>query len=259
MKLTLPLFLIVLALSVFVYPLWGATRIAAGFGNAVQILALVVGAINLRRVTNSFSSSDAPRSAWVGLQIGITIWVLAQILELRDEFILHDVQYGGVTDVVWLLGYLPLFYGVIRLIGNYRSTGLPLGSAASYLLQCGALLVLYGVLFQQSIWPQITAPERSLAMKALDLGYPTMDFLLFAAGSILLRFSLILRGGSLGRVWLLLCVGFLMMGIADILLSNLPNLQTPAYRYLDVLYISSYFFIALAARNQYSIARPAQH
>lgn len=256
MKITLPLFLIVLALSVFVYPMWGSTGAAAVFGNAVQLVALAVGAINLRRVTTTFSATDTPRIAWAGVQLGMSIWVVAQLSEMRDEFILHKVQYGGVTDVIWLLGYLPLLYGVIRLIGNYRSTGLPLGSAASYLLQGGALLLLYGVLFQQSIWQQLTSPERNFAMKALDLGYPTMDFLLFAAGSILLRFSLILRGGSLGRVWLLLCVGFLTMGIADILLSNLPNLQTPSYRYLDVLYISSYFFIALAARYQYSIARP---
>lgn len=256
MKITLPLFLICLIAAAIVYPLWGAMRGAAFFGNAVQILALVVGAINLLRVTRSFSAMDAPRRAWGALALGIVIWAIAQVVELYDEF-QHEVSYGGFADVIWLIGYLPLLYGVYLLIKNYRSTGLPLGSRASYVLQCVGLLVLYGVLFRQSIWQQIADPNRGAAMKALDFGYPTMDFLLFTAGSILLRFSWILRGGLLGRVWLLLCFGFLLMGVGDFLLSNLPSLESPAYRSLDSVYFSSYFLIALAARYQETIGQSA--
>lgn len=252
MRITLPLFVIVLVLAAFVYPLWGETRGAALFGNAVQILALVVGAINLQRVTGSFAATDAPRRAWAGLQLGISIWVIAQAVELYNEF-QHEVTYGGFADVIWLIGYLPLIYGVFRLVNNYRSTGLPLGSRASYVLQCVALLLLYVILFWQTIWDQIADPNRHSAMKVLDFGYPTLDFLLFTAGSVLLRFSWMLRGGLLGRVWLLLCLGFVLMGIGDFALSNLPSLESPMYRMLDSVYFSSYFLIALAAHYQETI------
>lgn len=255
MKITLPLFVACLLAAAIVYPLWGATRGAAFFGNGIQILALVVGAINLRRVTQSFAATDAPRQAWAALQLGIVIWAIAQIVELYDEFE-QTVSYGGFADIIWLIGYLPLLYGVFLLIKNYRSTGLPLGNRASYVLQSVALLILYGILFRQSIWHLIADPNRGLAMKALDFGYPTMDFLLFTAGAILLRFSWILRGGLLGRVWLLLCFGFLLMGVGDFLLSNLPSLESPAYRSLDSVYFSSYFLIALAARYQETIGQP---
>lgn len=256
MKITLPLFAACLVAAAIVYPWWGATRGVAFFGNAVQILALVVGAVNLRRVTRSLAATDAPRQAWAALQLGIVIWAVAQIVELYDEFE-HTVSYGGFADIIWLIGYLPLLYGVFLLIRNYRSTGLPLGSRASYVLQCAGLLALYGLLFRQSIWHQVADPYRGFAMKALDFGYPTMDFLLLTAGSILLRFSWILRGGLLGRVWLLLCFGFLLLGVGDFLLSNLPSLESPAYRSLDSVYFSSYFLIALAARSQETIGQSA--
>ena len=252
MKLTLPLFFVCLALSAFVYPVWGAGFGAAMFGNAVQILSLAVGAINLGRVTRRFAPSDAPRPAWAGLQAGISIWAIAQVVELYNE-LMQKAVYGGFADIIWIIGYLPLFYGVFLLISNYRKTGLPLGSRLSYVLQCAALVLLYGFLFRMSIWDQITDPNRSYAMKALDFGYPTLDFLLFTTGSILLRFSWILRGGQLGRVWLLLCASFLMLGVGDFLLSNLPSLESPSYRLLDSIYFSAYFLIALAARSQETI------
>lgn len=254
MKITLPIFLVTLALSALIYPLWGTHSIAgvtAGtlFGNLAQILSLLLAAINLWRVTRAFGQSEEPKRAWMGMQICMWIWVAAQIVELHDEF-QHNVQYGGFADVLWMTGYFPLLFGVFLLIRNYRSTGLPLGSRSSYVLQCLALLVLYGLLFRLSIWDQVIDPQRGVFMKTIDIGYPTMDFLLLTAGSVLLRISWMLRGGLLSRVWLLLCIGFLLLGVGDFALSNLESLNSPAYRMLDGVYFSSYFLVALAARSQ---------
>lgn len=250
MKSTLAIFLAVLLLSAFVYPFWGVTRGTALYGNLIQFLALVVAAINLWRVKKSFAATDAPRKAWGSLQLGVMIWGIAQLIELRDEVFLQGAHYGGFADAVWLIGYLPILYSLFLLISDFRSTGLPLGSGSSYVAQSAVLLILYALLFQLTIREHLADPGRAITMKILDLGYPTFDFLLFAGGSILLRFSWILRGGLLGRVWLLLCLGFLMSGVADILFSNLPDLHTAAYRSLDLLYATSYFLIALAAREQ---------
>src|SRR5262249_54754084 len=160
MNVTLILFLISLALSAIVYPLWGGTEGANIFGNVIQVVSLVVASLNLRKLTNTYAPGDFPRKAWGSLGLGMSIWIIGQLLEIYNETVKPVVSYGTFAYFFWLFGYLPLIYGVILLVRSLRASGLPLGGRASYLIIAIVLIALYGLLFQKHIWENLADPQR---------------------------------------------------------------------------------------------------
>jgi hypothetical protein len=247
---TLIIFLISLVLSAIVYPKWGGTEGATIFGNVVQVTSLIIASLNLRKLTSTYAPGDFPRKAWGSLGLGMSIWIVAQLVEMYNETILRIVSYGTIADLFWLVGYLPLIYGVFLLLKSLRASGLPLGSRASYAVLIIVLIALYGLLFQKHIWENLADAQRPLKDKVLDFSYPTFDFVLCSVSVVLLRISWMMRGGSLARAWILLGVGFILLETADILLSSMPALETNASWAMDILYFSSYFLVALAATSQ---------
>lgn len=253
MRLTLPLYILCLAAGASIYPRWGETPLAIWFGNVAQILALVMAGYNLTATGNAFGRKDAPRMAWFRLSIGIWIWVLAQCLETYCELVLRQVSYGTIADVFWLIGYIPLLSGISLLALNYKSTGLPMGSKQSYVFQSAILLALFAAVFFREILPQVEDPDRSVVYKFLDVVYPAFDFVLICVGTVLARVAWQMRGSKLARAWILICVGFFLTGVADVLLSYSTDLNTLTYRILDVIYLSAYFMIAFSAKTQYEM------
>lgn len=247
---TIPLFILSLVLTIAVYPF---TAHPVAFGNVMEAVGLVVAAVNLTLTASAFGRKDAPRRAWMRLAIGIWIWIIAQFMGMYCELILNQVSYGTLADTFWVIGYFPLISGLYLLVSNYRSTGLPMGSTRSYVIQGVVLLAAYTALFFTLIWGQVLNPDRNLVLKLLDVGYPTFDLVLIAMGSVLLRVSWLMRGGSLARSWLFLCVGFALTCVADVILAYTTDFDSLLYHFQDAFYYIAYFMIALAAKYQYDI------
>ncbi len=53
-------------------------------------------------------------------------------------------------------------------------------------------------------------------------------------GSVLVRVSWLMRGGSLAKSWLFLCLGFAMTCTADILLAYTTDFNSVLYHFQDV-------------------------
>ena len=69
--------------------------------------------------------------------------------------------------------------------------------------------------------------------------------------AILLRLTLRFRGGPVGRIWLLLLLGFLFLCVGDVLFSYLSTLGQAALDPLvDAMYILSYGSLAAGALLQ---------
>jgi diguanylate cyclase len=249
MKFTLLLFIAFLAAAtvVFSQASWEHQHF---FGNTGEIAALILATWNCFSLAGSYRQNDPPRKAWTILGFGAFVWLLAQILTMYHELILQAVAHGTIADAFWMIGYVLLLRGLIMLVKDFRSTGLPLGTTRSYILQAGVLGMVLLVLFWTLLLPVIQAPERSPVLNVLDIGYPVLDFLLILLCSILIRFSWILRGSGISRSWVFLCAGFITVAGADIGLAYSSNVNSFLYRILDVVYFSSYFLFALAAANQ---------
>lgn len=243
MNWTLPVYLVLLIVSIVIYPLVSTGGVVILFGNLAKIISLVFACVNLTATRNAFAPGDTPRRAWTWLAAGMWIWLLAQLIFAFYKLILKQSPYPSPADLFFVIAYFPLFIGLMVLVKDFKSTGLPMGSAGSYVVQGFLLLGAYGTVFF-TLLLKFLRNEDALELKFLNVGYPTFDFLLIAMTSVLIRVSWMLRGGSLAKSWIMLCVGFLVLGVADIAFAY------NAYPFLDILFFSSYFFVALAGVYQ---------
>jgi hypothetical protein len=254
MKWTVPIFIVSLFAAAILYTLYIDSKFIIYFGNALQIGSLLLAVINADLARRMFAPDDEPRKAWGWLAIGLVFWLLGQILGSYREMILQELPYGDISDVFWIVGYVPFVMGLVFLIRSFLKSELPIGGKQSYLVIALVNIAFFVLLLWTVIWPEIKDPTKPFPEKLLDVAYPALDILLLALSAILFRISWTLRGGSLANTWLMLCLGITMTCIADLLLTHISELST-AYRYLDFFYFSSYFCIAIAGSIQLRMQR----
>lgn len=233
--------------SLFLYPS-GSSEVVILFGNLAKIFSLLIAGLSLTSTQNAYAPGDTPQKAWTFLAAGMWIWFFAQVLFGFYKIVLNQSPYPSLADLFFVIAYFPLLAGVILLIKDFRSTGLPMGTAKSYGIQAAVLLTVYAIIFVTLLNKFLANDDPSL-MKFLNVGYPTFDFLLISMTSVLVRISWTLRGGSLARSWILLCLGFVIIGTADIFFAYNPQ------PWVDILFFSAYFLIALAGEYQIRMLR----
>jgi hypothetical protein len=219
------------------------------FGNVAKVFSLLICSLSLTFTQNTFSTNDTPQKAWTLIAASMWIWFFAQIILFYYKIIARDPNsYPSIADAFFMLAYIPLIIGVIFLIKNFKSTGLPMGTQTSYVVQILILMAIYALIFVTLLY-QLLVTNDPPALKFLNVGYPTCDFIMISLSSVLVRISWTLRGGSLARSWMLLCAGFTLLGAADI------TFAYHAYPLLDVVYFSGYFLIGLAGVYQIRMLR----
>jgi hypothetical protein len=218
------------------------------FGNIAKIFSLFVAGLTLTFTTNAYTPGERAKRAWTFLAAGAWIWLFAQLIFAQYKIVLGVNVYPNIADIFFVLGYLPLFAGLIVLIADFRSTGLPMGGKASYIVQGLFLLLIYGVMFFVFIMPLLFNQDEPVT-KFLNVGYPTVDFLLFCVTSVLIRISWVLRGGSLAKAYIALGLSFILTGVGDLIFGYRP---IPA---IDIFFFSAYFILALAGFYQLRMLR----
>lgn len=218
------------------------------FGNIAKIFSLFVAGLSLTFTTNAYNPGERAKRAWTFLAAGAWIWFFAQLIFAQYKIVLGVNVFPNIADIFFVLGYLPLFAGLIVLISDFRSTGLPMGGRTSYILQALILLVIYAAMFFVWLMPLLFNHDEPVT-KFLNVGYPTVDFLLFCVTSVLIRISWVLRGGSLARAYVALGLSFILTGAADLIFAYRP---VPA---IDIFFFSAYFILALAGFYQLRMLR----
>jgi hypothetical protein len=99
----------------------------------------------------------------------------------------------------------------------------------------------------------VSAPSPP-AEKALNIAYPTFDFLILIPLVILLRITVPFRGGRIWTVWAALLAGFVSMGAADIFYAYFVTLgQAWLESLIDVLFLLSYVLVSQATLKQHEL------
>jgi hypothetical protein len=218
------------------------------FGNIAKIFSLLISALCLTFTTNAYTPGERAKRAWTFLSSGMWIWFFAQAIFAQYKIVLGISPYPSIADIFFVAAYIPLLAGLIILVLDFRSTGLPMGSRNSYLIQIIVLAIFYVVLFFKWLQP-LTMNQDPLETKFLNVGYPTIDFILFSLTSVLIRISWALRGGSLAKTYVALALGFVLIAIADIIFAYKP------IPIIDILFFSAYFLSALAGLYQFRAMR----
>ncbi len=237
-----------LYLLVYVFEIGGYTGITWISDLATVVIAGAV-AVLCFMLWRAYTAGETARAIWGFLLAGFGLWALGEFIWTFYELVLQqDIPYPSLADVVWVIGYLPLFAALWIRYRSARVT-VPGGFWIALALFTAAVLgALYFVL-----WPIFTYTEYERTVeKVLDLLYPLGDLLLLF-GALVIVFTL--RGGRLAVPWLIMAVGLAVMSLSDLLFSYaswnelyFPDQHVNLVSILaDVPYTVSYLLIAIGA------------
>ncbi len=187
----------------------GGNRFVQGLNIVVALAAAVVLLVLALRIYERLK--DIPRVSllWTAISIGVGLWTLWEAVRLMVFFVSPSPRFF-VLNWLWVIGYLPLFYGFYL---RYIDLETPLSKRQQQILWGGLALGLgYIILFQ--FIPLIFGRVPSVSGAIAGLLYALADLgLLFLLGSIVLS-----QWGKFGGPWkyFALAIGLKFLGEAVI-------------------------------------------
>lgn len=151
---------------------------------------------------------------WGTMTLGLFFWTVGEAIWTFYELVLRqEVPYPSVADVMWALGYIPLFLSV----------GYQLESLRASISRMGKLLIaaIIAAMIVLTVWlvvyPILASPEAGTPFEMLfNLSYPLEDLILFSFGTALV---LTFLGGQWALSWGAIALGILLLSVSDLLFS----------------------------------------
>jgi diguanylate cyclase (GGDEF)-like protein len=184
----------------------------------------------------------AERRVWSAFAIGLTLWSFGDIWWLVFLADAAEAPYPSMADALWLSSYVPMAYGVWRLI-SMRVSWRRLGPAAWL---DGAIAALTGsAVFAATLLagPLAAALAGEPMAFATNLAYPVGDLLLL--GCVLAALSA--TGWRPGRAIGLIAAGLLLRAVADFVYLDQVTLGTYDGGLLDTCWPAASLLVAAAA------------
>lgn len=229
----------------------GYAKAAFLLGSVMKPLLLLASALWAWACTRRFESGNAIRPAWWRLSLGLTFLLVGQLIIASYQLFLHvPIPFPSAADLLFVVAYPLLVSALVAFIKAYEEAGFPTGRPGERRIT-GALTALVCVTVAVPLLGPVLAAPVPPVEKLLNLLYPILDFVLLVPTVILIRLSLRFRGGPVGRIWLLLLVGFVFLSFGDVLFAYLAALgQTALDPLVDGMYILSYGFLSGGALLQ---------
>ena len=186
---------------------------------------------------------------WLFFCLGMFLYFLGEAAWMIYEVVLGLDPYPSIADVFWLMGYIPLFIGLIYTI---RETKVSFWSSKTP-LACVAAGSLAAVSYIYLLQPILADTGTSLVERCTNLAYPLLDLVLIVLTATVLIFY---QRGMLGKPWLFVLLGFVMFSIGDGLFTYFSWIgvyhNVPYYDAIDLLWLGGYWSIALGAMYEKS-------
>jgi len=170
----------------------GGNRFVQGLNSVVALAAAVTVLVLALRIYERLK--DAPRAnlLWMALSMGIGLWTLMEAVRMMVFFVSPAPRFS-VLNWLWVLGYLPMFYGLYL---RYIDLEIPLTRQQRQVLWGGAGLGLVYVVAALLV-PLLMGGAPSVGGGIAGLLYALADLgLLFLLGSIILA-----QWGKFGGPW----------------------------------------------------------
>jgi two-component system, cell cycle response regulator len=182
------------------------------------------------------------RRVWSAFALGLSLWSFGDIWWLVFLEDAAEAPYPSIADAFWLSSYLPMAYGIWRLI-SLRVSWRALGAAAWL---DGAIAALAGSAVAAATLlagPLAAAVEGEPMVFATNLAYPIGDLLLL--GCVLAALSA--TGWRPGRAIGLIAGGLLLRAVADFVYLDQVTLGTYAGGLVDTCWPAASLLVAAAA------------
>jgi len=191
---------------------------------------------------------DGSKRIWGLFALGILLWAAAEIIWAYYEIILEiETPYPSLADILWIPGYLPLFWGLIL---RHRMLNVKLDQRRITTIILTTALFLFASIYFVLIPNIVEFDIERLDESLLNLFYPLGDLVLFILSTLIL-FSF--ERGRYAVTWMFVAIGFIIMSVSDLLFSYLswygyyyPDGQVNFVSIVvDVTYALSYLLLAL--------------
>jgi hypothetical protein len=232
----------------------GYAEVAFALGSTVKPLLLLLAASWAWACTRRFEKDNPIRPGWWRLGLGLTLLLCGQLVLAFYQLVVRvPIPFPSAADVLFVIAYPLLVAALVAFLRAYEEAGFPTGHRGERRLM-GAIATLLCAFVAVPVLSPVLAAEAPVVEKVLNLLYPILDFVLLIPTVILLRLTLRFRGGPVGRIWLLLLLGFVFLCVGDVLFSYLSTLGQAALDPLvDAMYVLSYGSLAAGALLQLRI------
>jgi hypothetical protein len=176
---------------------------------SIIILAWLGAALSLM-LARRFERGEVLRTIWLMLGVALLLWGLGEAIWAYYELVLQTDPYPSPADVVWVIGYIPLFAALALRFQSLQATP-DRGQVIAIVVIAVAVAGILGVFV---FAPILGDPEVTLVEKVVGVLYPVGD-LIVGIGALLIM--LVLIGGTLSRPWLFIALGFIVVSAADLL------------------------------------------
>lgn len=206
---------LVISLACMIFPIGGARGLIITTNVSVVLFSLLAFWIFFN-VWLSINTRDISRQIWGFFALGIWLWAVAEAVWAYYEVILAiETPYPSIADFFWVLGYLPLFLG---LITRYKTLDITLDPRRKLTILAFAVLSFFLTVYFV-FRPMISEfdPQR-LAESLLNIFYPSGDLALLILTSLVF---FCMGTGRFALTWRLILSGFIITSVADLVFSYL--------------------------------------
>lgn len=195
----------------------GGNRFVQGFNSVVALAAVVTLLVLALRIYERLKNTPRANLLWMAISIGVGLWALLEAIRLI-VFFASAVPRFSVLNWLWVLGYLPMLYGLSL---RYIDLETPLTGRQRQVLWGGVGLGLVFVVATLFI-PLVTGRAPSVSGGVAGLLYALADLgLLFLLGSIILS-----QSGKFGGPWKYFALAFGLKFLGETVIQLPTNLQT---------------------------------
>ncbi len=234
---------ILIGITVVLYILVPSPGVVLFVSAILPMLLSFMGAILAYGVYRHLRASRTAALIWGAMTIGLFFWAAGELIWLAYELTGNpDVPYPSVADVVWLIGYIPLFLSIGLQYSSLRASI----SRRRMFWYAAMLIVIIVLAVGLVIAPILADPGGGAPIELFfSLAYPVCDLTLL---SMTLMLALIFLGGQLALPWGVIVVGILLHSSSDLLFSYMEwhGLYYPGGQLnfssglFDILYVSAY-------------------
>jgi hypothetical protein len=220
----------------------GGDDFVYSLNNNIAIPLAIITTLFAFALWNLVNRGRANRLLWGGLLVGWALWTIAEILWVVYGFLYQDIPYPSPADFFWLIGYIPMGYGLY-----FRSREIPakLSRAQGAALWTVSLaIIVITVIFV--LIPILQSNDAANRLESiLNIVYPLADLFLLI---IVMRLIFVYGGGDYSFGWNLLTAGFILHSISNLIFSYASQ--------LDIYYpeLEANFISAVAVDALYNIS-----
>ncbi len=234
-------------------------KVLSVIASVLKLTALGSGAVFAARSASALERDNPARGPWRALAGFLAAFFTGQVVLSGYPIVVGTAPpIPSIGDLFFVVGYGLFLAAAVQFVRVYVGSGFPLGHRDGHVAVAAVSTVVFVVIGIPVLIPVARSPGP-LAERALNLGYPILDFVSLVPVVVLLRIASYFRGGRVFRVWATLVVGMVFACCGDVLFAYWTSVGTKVLEPLvDAMLIISYVALAGGAAFQYVLLREGE-